>query len=61
MDVEDGGDTYNFIADVPGLEKGDIKVSSSNFFSDVLSANIMIVLQGNSCRWYALRLKWLAP
>ena len=30
VDVEDGGDTYNFIADVPGLEKGDIKVCSSD-------------------------------
>jgi hypothetical protein len=26
VDVEDVGDAYNFIADVPGLEKGDIKV-----------------------------------
>lgn len=27
-DVEDAGDSYHFIADVPGLEKGDIKVCS---------------------------------
>jgi len=27
VDVEDVGDAYNFIADVPGLEKGDIKVT----------------------------------
>lgn len=27
IDVEDVGDSYHFIADVPGLEKGDIKVS----------------------------------
>lgn len=26
VDVEDVGDAYNFIADVPGLEKGDIKI-----------------------------------
>ena len=26
VDVEDVGDAYNFIADVPGLAKGDIKV-----------------------------------
>ena len=28
VDTEDVGDAYNFIADVPGLEKGDIKVST---------------------------------
>lgn len=26
VDIEDVGDAYNFVADVPGLEKGDIKV-----------------------------------
>ncbi|CAL5228083.1 g11151 [Coccomyxa viridis] len=26
VDIEDVGDAYNFVADVPGLEKGDIKI-----------------------------------
>ncbi len=28
IDVEDADDSYHFIADVPGLEKGDIKACS---------------------------------
>ena len=35
VDVEDIGDAYNFIADVPGLEKGDIKVCAPLSVSDV--------------------------
>ena len=29
IDVDDADDSYHFIADVPGLEKGDIKACSS--------------------------------
>ena len=44
IDVEDVGDSYHFIADVPGLEKGDIKVSLRLASSITLATAYSIIL-----------------
>ena len=40
VDVEDVGDAYNFIADVPGLEKGDIKVCAPLSVSEIRTVHL---------------------
>ena len=47
VDVEDVGDAYNFIADVPGLEKGDIKVNIPARLHTMLRTPVLVcVLAG---------------